>query len=820
MVTDGQMTNARGEARGADLQPGPDDLWIRIDGRQPLSADLIAAVTAVCDRAEECAPRKPIVVHASGALDGTHPPDITVGLVSNWERGLRRLERLPAATVGVATGDCGGLALDAFLATDYRIADPSVRLLVPVLAGATWPGMALHRLAQQAGRAAIRKAALFGTPIEAGDARDLYLVDELTEDVAGTVMLTSGLAGKVSGTEVAIRRQLVLESLTASFEDAFGVHLAACDRVLRQAAPRGHDDSRGARSPFRDRSPSHARRPGQRASRAGLGRRTNRCPGGGAQPLLVFDHVLAASDAYIGLPAADEGIVPGAASFRLTRCAGSRMPGRDQRRRLLSVRDRGKEIAMNKNGAKPAAGTRHYMLVCSCCGSRQDDDGLVLDCSGDHEPALLNTVYAERIFNPCTDQDGMFRYHKWLPVIRTQKGVGRTVVYRSTGLGRALGLPGLWIAFNGYWPERDAILETATFKELEAYTVLGRLPERHLALTVASSGNTAAAFAWACSRSEIPCLLIIPQKGLRRFNFRTRLHPCVNLVVISDGDYPDAIELAAAVSGSGSFQAEGGVKNVGRRDGLATVLLSAFDEMKCLPSHYFQAIGSGTGAIAVAEAAKRLRNEIGKVALPRLMLCQNKPFTPIHQAWRMKRRSMTSRSAELFREAIRHVYADELTNWTPPYEVRGGLYDSLMETGGDVLAIDNDSARTAANMFIELEGIDIESAAGVAVAGLQDAVRRGEVGKESVVLLNITGGGRGRLRQDYPLVPAEPQLQLTREALTRGEAVDRVAGLVSASKLSNCLPATRIAGRLVAVDSMRALADRLVCTGTSGCTSA
>jgi thioesterase DpgC len=47
--------------------------------------------------------------------------------------------------------------------------------------------------------------------------------------------------------------------------------------------------------------------------------------GGGAQLLLVADHVIAASDAYISLPAAQEGIVPGAAALRLTRGAGSRL---------------------------------------------------------------------------------------------------------------------------------------------------------------------------------------------------------------------------------------------------------------------------------------------------------------------------------------------------------------------------------------------------------------------------------------------------------------------------------------------------------------
>lgn len=47
--------------------------------------------------------------------------------------------------------------------------------------------------------------------------------------------------------------------------------------------------------------------------------------GGGMQLLLVFDHVVAAADAYFSLPAAQEGIVPGAANFRLTRFAGPRV---------------------------------------------------------------------------------------------------------------------------------------------------------------------------------------------------------------------------------------------------------------------------------------------------------------------------------------------------------------------------------------------------------------------------------------------------------------------------------------------------------------
>ncbi|KPI19103.1 Enoyl-CoA hydratase/isomerase [Actinobacteria bacterium OK074] len=47
--------------------------------------------------------------------------------------------------------------------------------------------------------------------------------------------------------------------------------------------------------------------------------------GGGMQILLVLDRVIAGSDAYFSLPAAQEGIVPGAGNLRLTRQTGARI---------------------------------------------------------------------------------------------------------------------------------------------------------------------------------------------------------------------------------------------------------------------------------------------------------------------------------------------------------------------------------------------------------------------------------------------------------------------------------------------------------------
>jgi isomerase DpgB len=226
---------------GYGTRTGSSDLTIRIDASVPLSAELLIALTAACERAEDSAGgagsagADAVILQVSGVPEAEWAAALSIAQVSRWERGLRRLERLPAVTIAVAEGDCGGYALDALLATDYRIMFASGRLLLPVLAGATWPGMALYRLVRQAASAALtRRAVLFGVPIGADEALAMGIIDEIAVDEASALARAANVATAAEGTELAVRRQLMLEASTSSFEDALGVHLAACDRALRR----------------------------------------------------------------------------------------------------------------------------------------------------------------------------------------------------------------------------------------------------------------------------------------------------------------------------------------------------------------------------------------------------------------------------------------------------------------------------------------------------------------------------------------------------------------------------------------------------------
>lgn len=223
----------------------------------PLSPELTAAVTETCAEAAD-APSGALVVlylaetpeagipeaenrSAAGVRSPAAeseapawPGETSVHLVNKWERALRELERLPVPVVAVVEGRCGGPALELLLIADHRIGSTDAALRLPEQHGQIWPSMALHRLTQQIGVARARRLVLFGTEITAEQAVRAGILDEAGEDLRESVTQAVKLVRDVEGSELAVRRRLLLDANTMSFEDALGPHLAACDRMLRR----------------------------------------------------------------------------------------------------------------------------------------------------------------------------------------------------------------------------------------------------------------------------------------------------------------------------------------------------------------------------------------------------------------------------------------------------------------------------------------------------------------------------------------------------------------------------------------------------------
>jgi cysteate synthase len=311
-------------------------------------------------------------------------------------------------------------------------------------------------------------------------------------------------------------------------------------------------------------------------------------------------------------------------------------------------------------------------------------------------------------------------------------------------------------------------MPTCSFKETEAYAVCGRMtPEMaQKVLVVASAGNTARAFAKVCSDNLIPLLLCVPEDNLDALWFDKPLNDCVKLVCTASGsDYFDAIHLSNLICGFPGFYAEGGAKNVARRDGMATTMLSATTYIGQIPDYYFQAVGSGTGAIAAWEANLRFLSDgrFGSHKM-KLMVSQNEPFVPIYDAWKAGSRAMQPYNDDQARRDVEQISAKVLSNRKPPYPITGGLFDALNDTAGEVLTVSNKAADDAAKLFERTEGNDLHPAAAVATASLVQAVADHRIDPEAVVMLNITGGGEARYKKTHKLHYLKPSIIFAADA--------------------------------------------------------
>jgi len=413
------------------------------------------------------------------------------------------------------------------------------------------------------------------------------------------------------------------------------------------------------------------------------------------------------------------------------------------------------------------------------CGKEYEDDSeyrLSCDCEidGKHGPALLQGAYKRKQIEIKKELPGIFPYIDWLPVEyfyfdTPHYTLGRPFCYKSKGLAKRLGLENLYIAFSGYWPERGANLLTRTFKEFECQASIVRYLKNKrnnnpLPQIISSAGNTGNGYNLVAHLLELPVYLVIPETGIDKLLLPFQTKP---FVIMVKGDYSDAINMADKIACKTGLQRDGGVRNVARRAGLGSVMLHAVahpgEGSGRLFDHYFQAVGSGTGAIAAWEAVQLLLGDgrYGNRAT-RIHIAQNSPFTPLVDSWEKGHRELVEIPDDLAKEKVFAVTADVLTNRHPPYSVAGGVFDVLTASKGSAWKVTNYQVFHGARMFRESEGVDIGPAAAVAVDALKQAILSGQVKTDEAVLLHITGGGKeiqyssGQVYQVQPSVVAKP----------------------------------------------------------------
>nr|WP_245526504.1 threonine synthase [Desulfurococcus mucosus] len=381
-------------------------------------------------------------------------------------------------------------------------------------------------------------------------------------------------------------------------------------------------------------------------------------------------------------------------------------------------------------------------LRCSRCGRRFLLDEKPLTCpSGDL--GRLDIVYDYDAISRSISRDAlssrpfnMWRYMEFLPVPSSDYvvslGEGGTPLLKAKRLGERLGLRNLYLKDETRNP-------TGSFKDRAmSVSVSMAVYFGFKRAVIASSGNAAASLAAYGARAGIEVYAFVPDfagygkiaqllyYGAKVFKVRwvESEDPTVKMMRIlyeKHGFYP-----------SPSF----GVFNPYQVEGPKTISMEVSEQLGwTVPSQVFVPTGAASLLTGVFNGFRDL-NMVGWVdGYPRLVAVQPEGNHPFVRAWMERADPLRIKPWEKPPETIATGLED-----TYPWDGDAGLRALYKTDGYGVVVSDRDIVE-AMRMLAGLEGVFAEPSGAAGLAGLVKAVENGEVDRDEVVVVLVTGHG-------------------------------------------------------------------------------
>jgi threonine synthase len=305
-----------------------------------------------------------------------------------------------------------------------------------------------------------------------------------------------------------------------------------------------------------------------------------------------------------------------------------------------------------------------------------------------------------------------------------------TPLVHATRLGRELGMPSLYL-------KNETVQPTKSTKDRMAAVSLAYLRERGVRVFCASStGNSATSFAYGIrAHRDMHLFLFTAEEFVSRVQGAN--HPQVTHFGMRNASFVEAAAYAGAYARQHGLVSESGFFNPGRREGLKLAFLEASEQAPQPIEWYVQAVSSAMGVYGAFKGAKELLQIKHLARLPRLLCVQQETCAPMARAYGDG--SETIRPEHLVARPT--GIAEAILRGDPtrayPYVRR-----IVMESGGGFVAASEAEIREARQLVEGSEGISPCFSASSALAGLIKLVRSDAFPRNSVVVVNLTGGDR------------------------------------------------------------------------------
>ena len=381
-------------------------------------------------------------------------------------------------------------------------------------------------------------------------------------------------------------------------------------------------------------------------------------------------------------------------------------------------------------------------LKCSRCKREYSPDSKICICENDDNGRLDIFYDYSAIADVLTKETlrkrplGVWRYRELLPIQDEKKiitlGEGGTPLIKAERLSERIGLKNLYLKDETRNP-------TGSFKDRSMTVGVTKALEFGVdTVTIASSGNAAAALAAYSAKAGLKCYAFVLENAPLAKIAQIRLYGATVMRVKMEekGVDPTVVMMKLVVKKYGWYPCPSfGPFNPYQVEGPKTMSHEIIEQLDWqVPDWVIVPVGSACLLTGVWRGFKDFLN-LGFInELPKLLAVQSTGCAPFVRAFKEGKGPF------------------EIEPWDKPATIAGGLSDvypwdgdggiiALKETNGDAVVVTDQEILEAQRLLASTEGIFAEPSGVTSLAGLIRMVNEGEIDKDERIVVLITGTG-------------------------------------------------------------------------------
>ncbi len=286
---------------------------------------------------------------------------------------------------------------------------------------------------------------------------------------------------------------------------------------------------------------------------------------------------------------------------------------------------------------------------------------------------------------------------------------------------------------------------TGTFKDIAASLAASLFKEIGIdQYCIASTGNSATAYAMYLSMAGVNCSVFMPEDALKASEATISSYGQQVFRVM--GDYAKAKEIAAGYAAAHNIPMSAGNIDPIRVEAKKTMVFEWLRQIDQIPDVYIQAVSGGTGPIAVDKGIREIKPIYPELKNPRFLLVQTDKCDPMVQAWEAAEAAGFPEGFEKNYPIIDNPQTEVPTLATGNPGTYPIVAKLVKESGGSFIRMHEKKLLPVGKLMAYEKKVIPGPASAVCMAGFFIALKKKLINDGETVLVNI---GEGANRAPY-----------------------------------------------------------------------